>query len=857
MSCRHLAPSCALVVLFAAALPVGCLDRQTVAVDPTVKTNFEASKESPVDQVDILFMIDNSTSMGDKQKLLSQAVPNLVNRLVQPNCLGADGVTPNGTQVNPKTLKCDQGTPEFPAVRDMHIGIVSSSIGDFGVSTGGETDTSEWACPGHDYDVGSLHRTGLESQNDHAQLLNRKNGFAPDEEATSDAEPGSYLSWFPSVAGNAPDAGPVHAITASGPDTVPGTLSADFEALVTGVQQFGCGYEGQLESWYQFLVQPDPWSSIVVTGDPGHGVAQRVGVNTTVLQQRADFLRPQSLVAVIAVSDEDDSTVDPDAVGATSWVFEDQRPLPLPTAACATDPTSADCTSCQLVALHGTLASHPECAPPPGSTAAYASYDRDAVGETDRDDPNVRFALMKKRFGIDPQYPLSRYLNGLVGTDGSFTVPDRRGEATRAPDGSYAPMNNCTNPLYAASSPDLTKLSTTVTTDMPVAGGDLDALCHQPSGTRDPSRVFFGFIGGVPWQLLTHDPASATADPSVPFIAQSGADDISDATWAQMIGHDPDHYDYSGQSPYMQVSLFPRTGLQPPTASDTADPFNGREWKTGGGDLQYACTFDLPQVLDCSPAAISGDLPKTAPYDGLLGTICDCDGDTSDPASRPPLCTNAASPNQQTRGKAYPGIRELTLVHAMDRQSAPNGIAASLCPRPNVRDVSDPNYGYNPAVEAIVAKLKGALGNTCIPRPLTVTQVQGQAQAPCVVLELLPNEGPEDDSPQGCDRTKGLSVPQADVLARYRAGQQQSGNGDATASLTKRVVCQVDQLPAPCFAADVPGWCYETLAQDPTLGTCAQAVKFSASASYPGAALSLECAESQTGNADAGRPSAL
>ncbi len=110
------------------------------------------------------------------------------------------------------------------------------------------------------------------------------------------------------------------------------------------MHQFGCGFEGQLESWYQFLIQPDPWASITVT----NGNASRVGVNTTLLQQRPDFLRPNSLVAVIAVSDEDDSTVDPGAFSGTSWVFEDTPKLPLPTAACATDPSSAACTSCQL-----------------------------------------------------------------------------------------------------------------------------------------------------------------------------------------------------------------------------------------------------------------------------------------------------------------------------------------------------------------------------------------------------------------------------------------------------------------------------------------------------------------------------
>jgi hypothetical protein len=239
-------------------------------------------------------------------------------------------------------------------------------------------------------------------------------------------------------------------------------------------------------------------------------------------------------------------------------------------------------------------------------------------------------------------------------------------------------------------------------------------------------------------------------------------------------------------------------------------------------------------------------MPRTLPYDGLLGEICDCAGSGTDAAARPPLCTSATDPNQQTRGKAYPGIREFTLVHAMDQQAAPNGIAASLCPR--TLDSSDPNYGYNPAVDAIIAKLKNALGNTCIPRPVALTN----GQAPCAVLELLPTSGPEDDAPQDCDPAKGLSVPQADVLARYRADQKQAGNGDATEALMARTLCEVDQLAAPCFGASAPGWCYETRALDPSLGTCAQAVKFSASATYPGAILSVECAESQTGAGDAG-----
>jgi hypothetical protein len=828
----------------------GCLDRPTVSEDPTVKTNFEATKQTSAGQVDLLFMIDNSTSMGDKQKLLSQAVPNLVNRRVQPNCLGADGVTPNGTQVDPTTLTCASGTPEFPAVRDMHIGIVSSSLGDFGVSNGGESaeNSGYWTCPAHDYTVkdssGAVTtHVGLESQNDHAQLLDRTNGFTPDSPATGNTGSSTYLAWFPSVPGNQGATAPAHAILVGGPDTVKGSLSADFESMVTGVQQFGCGYEGQLESWYQFLVQPDPWASIVVT----NGVAQRVGVNTTVLQQRADFLRPQSLVAVIAVSDEDDSTVDPGALGGASWLFESGRKLPLPTAACATDPASPDCTSCGVILEQGQLASHPECAPGPGDTDV-ARYSGLMPPGTDNDNANVRFALMKKRFGVDPQYPIGRYVNGLVGTNGAFKVPDRQGEAIRGAGGSYAPSNDCTNPLYAAAQPDLSALSASVTTDQPVSPQDLKVLCQLTPGPRGPSQVFFGFIGGVPWQLLTHDPTNATADAGVAFIAQNGMDDIPETTWTQLIGANPEGYDYSGQSPYMQVSLTPRAGLQPPTASATADPFNGREWETDDGDLEYACTFDLPTPFECSAAAIAGDQPRTLPYDGLLSSICDCASTSSDPSTRPPLCTNPSDPYQQTRGKAYPGIRELTLVHAMDQQQSKNGIAASLCPRTITTGSSDPNYGYNPAVDVVIAKLKSALGSTCIPRDLTLTG----GQAPCTVLELLPTEGLEDDLPGDCDPSKGLSVPLPEVLAQYRSEQEESGNGDATDALTKRTVCQLGQLAAPCFANDAPGWCYETAGQDPTLGTCPQAVKISGTGAVPGALVSISCVESETGLPDAG-----
>ena len=49
--------------------------------------------------------------------------------------------------------------------------------------------------------------------------------------------------------------------------------------------------------------------------------AQWVGVDSVLLAQRADFLRPDSLVAIIVLSDENDSEVDVRSFGGTAYNF--------------------------------------------------------------------------------------------------------------------------------------------------------------------------------------------------------------------------------------------------------------------------------------------------------------------------------------------------------------------------------------------------------------------------------------------------------------------------------------------------------------------------------------------------------
>ena len=67
------------------ASAAGCLTRPVAQLEPTTKVSFTtAFKQTAVDKVDLLVLVDNSSSMGDKQAYLSQAVPDLVKRLVQP-----------------------------------------------------------------------------------------------------------------------------------------------------------------------------------------------------------------------------------------------------------------------------------------------------------------------------------------------------------------------------------------------------------------------------------------------------------------------------------------------------------------------------------------------------------------------------------------------------------------------------------------------------------------------------------------------------------------------------------------------------------------------------------------------------
>ena len=75
------------------ALMAGCLNRPVVQQDPQTSNVFvDQIRQTAIDKIDLLFVIDNSISMADKQQILSIAVPGLVERLVNPDCVQVDAL---------------------------------------------------------------------------------------------------------------------------------------------------------------------------------------------------------------------------------------------------------------------------------------------------------------------------------------------------------------------------------------------------------------------------------------------------------------------------------------------------------------------------------------------------------------------------------------------------------------------------------------------------------------------------------------------------------------------------------------------------------------------------------------------
>jgi len=699
----------------------GCLERPVAPARPTTTNVYVGTiANRAVDKVDMLFMIDNSLSMADKQDVLAQAVPVLVQRLVTPTCLDAQG-KPVG--VSDENGHCANGTPEFSAIKDIHLGVITSSLGGHG--------GTECLAEADDAVTGR-------TPDDRAELLPTANPAVRGPLASWNGS--GFLAWDPSGTKNDP---PGEADAAR--------LTQSFRDQVKKAGERGCGYEASLESWYRFLVDPEPPLDVTTihATAPERTVAQRGLVNEALLAQRKAFLRPDSLLAIVMLTDENDCSIDDDD-GTQGWLAASQGVvMPRASAACAENADDPCCHTCATEAPSGCTpnASDAECSK--GDANGYA------VLPAAEDSPHLRCFDQKRRFGLDLLYPTSRYVNALT----QLTVPNRAG----------APV---ANPIFAA-----------------------------PAGRppRSPSLVLLTGIVGVPWQDIAAEGSLSGRE-----LTYLNAAELTKAgRWDVILGGKAGPSD-----PLMRESIAPRTGknpvtgaaLVPPTATgepptaagDAMNPINGHEQNVVyADDLQYACTFPLPEPRPCTDVADDS---------------CDCTEDYRDYDR--PLCQfngGASAPGVQIAAKAYPGLRELAVLRGV----GDNGIVASICPKnttplAGLLPEADASYGYNPAVAAMLEIFKARLAQQCLPRPLPVEsdpKAPNFGQVPCAVVEAIPAGG----ASCSCDPSHGRIPLEADEGALRNAVREQlklEGHCDqGGVACRDYCLCSLESLEGPALAA--------------------------------------------------------
>ena len=539
-------------------------------------------------KLDVLIIIDNSISMAHKQALFVESMDTLFERIANPLCVD-DAGSPVAAQPPDATAACSEGAREFTPIADLHVGVITTSLGGHGGDVCGPTGSS-------------FNPT----QDDRAHLLPTvRAGLTSFEER-------GFLQYG----------------TDSGGVVNVAQVLTDVASHVEAAGSEGCGYESSLEAAYRFLADPDPYESISVVNSQ----VQITGTDQELLDQRAAFLRPDSAVLVVMLTDENDCSLIDGGLGwAAATLALGSAPFRMPpaTSSCAADPNDPCCRSCNV----------PEGTPPAGCQPLGEDPEC-AVTMLDQseDSVNLRCFEQKRRFGLDLLYPVSRYVDGLSATQ----VTDRNGALVDSP-------------LYA--------------------------------GGRHPSLVSFAVVGGVPWQDVAVDPSDTEA------LEYMSPEALADANRFAVIAGNPGEY-VPPTDPFMQESIGPRSGTNPitgdPIVPETSmdpneSPINGHEKVNAGlNDLQYACTFALPDPVTC-----------------IAGEPCDCF--IEEAAENRPVCNppgGGAPADIQYGAGVYPSLRVLDLVRGLGRR----GVVTSACTR-NSTNTSRDDYAYRPNFRAVVRRL--------------------------------------------------------------------------------------------------------------------------------------------------------
>lgn len=253
-----IARSLAVAVLL---LGFGCaksrvMDEPCAAISPPDEADrIDVRVGEPVDDVDLLFVVDNSGSLSEEQTSLNMEIPRIMQTLATGE--HADGST-------------------FPPVRDLRVGVVTTDmgVGGFAVFTCNEPNFG---------DDGILRTRG------NTMIEGCMATYPP------------FLGFMPEF------------------DRDTAGFAADV-TCVAAVGTNGCGFEQQLDAALKAVslstaTDHDGYPLRFASGTTGHGDGANAG-----------FLRPDALLAIVMVTDEDDcSAIDPDVFneGSTRYPGRD------------------------------------------------------------------------------------------------------------------------------------------------------------------------------------------------------------------------------------------------------------------------------------------------------------------------------------------------------------------------------------------------------------------------------------------------------------------------------------------------------------------------------------------------------
>ena len=254
-----------IIMLTAVTLAMtSCFERSLAPVDPCTRTTVgETIRVQGIDSLDMLFMIDSSPTMVEEQAAIRMQIPRLVQILTSGD-------------LEAGTARPGVGVMDFQPVASMHIGVITQDGGGLGRAGPG-------ICASRAGDDGLLSMP---------EATSRRSGMA---------------------------------LSCVGGGTLP--LYLDFTRGMTDVNtlvnQFtcqtelgtgGCGLEQDLEMVMKALVDPSyvPPTGPYLSMTPAHG-------NPT--GENAGFVRDNSVLAIMIVTDEDDGSVSNSDIFDPSMTF--------------------------------------------------------------------------------------------------------------------------------------------------------------------------------------------------------------------------------------------------------------------------------------------------------------------------------------------------------------------------------------------------------------------------------------------------------------------------------------------------------------------------------------------------------